>query len=112
MAIPVSMYQEYVAAQDKTIVASSTDNFSLPSTAQIAMTTIQQQQNDLDQQQVNLQGSYQTDSLDTATITEQTISLDPQNIVTVQPDGLDTQSLTVQGIPLEAKSEPEWLCKT
>ena len=105
MAIPVSMYQDIIAAQDKTNT-SSTDNFTLPSGAQIAMTTIQQQQNDLDQQQVNLQGSYQTDGLDTQTITEQSISLDPQTMVAVQPDSLDTQSLTVQEIPLETKDEP------
>ena len=106
MAIPVSMYQDIIAAQDKTTAPSSTDNFTLPSGAQIAMTTIQQQQNDLDQAQVNLQGSYQPDGLDTQTITEQTISLDPQTMVAVQPDSLDTQSLTVQEIPLETKDEP------
>ena len=101
----MSMYQDIIAAQDKTNT-SSTDNFTLPSGAQIAMTTIQQQQNDLDQQQVNLQGSYHTDGLDTQTITEQSINLDPQTMVAVQPDSLDTQSLTVQEIPLETKDEP------
>lgn len=81
MAIPVSMYQDIVASsQDKNIVVSSTDNYPLSSSAQIAMATIQQQ-NDTDQTQLSLQSAYQ--------------------------DSLDSQNITVQAISVETKSEPE-----
>ena len=80
MAIPVSMYQDIVAAQDKVIAASTTDNFPLSSATQMAMTTIQQAETE--QQQLTLQNGYTQDTL-------------------------DSQSIAVQAVAIETKSEPE-----
>ena len=80
MAIPVSMYQDIVASQDK-VIASSTDNFPLSSTTQIAMTAIQQP-GEAEQQQLSLQTAYQQETL-------------------------DNQNIAVQAVSVETKTEPE-----